>query len=324
MSTYTQLTQEQRYGISLLLKTQMTYTDIAHAIGVHKSTISREVRRNRGQRGYRHHQAHRLARERRQGKAPCRIPQTVWDRIEQLVRQEWSPEQIHGRLARKQQPTVSHTWIYRYIRQDQAQGGDLARHLRCQKRRKKRSGRPDARGRLRHRVSIDKRPAAVDRRDRLGDWELDTIVGARHQQAVVTITERASRLTRMQHVQQRTAKVVAQAIQDQLQPLRQTVRTLTADNGKEFAQHQTIATALDAAFYFAHPYAPWERGTNENTNGLIRQYLPKGSALSGLQSADIQRIMDRLNNRPRKCLQYRTPNEVFFGEMLPVAVASLI
>ena len=322
MGIYTQLTQDQRYGIYLLLKTEMTYTDIAHAIGVHKSTVSREVRRNQGQRGYRHHQAHRLALERRHGKAVRRISQALWNRIEQLVRQEWSPEQIHGRLTRLQEPTVSHTWIYRHIRQDQAQGGDLARHLRCQKRRKKRSGRPDARGHLQHRVSIDERPAVVDRRDRLGDWELDTIVGARHQQAVVTITDRASRLTRMQHVQQRTAEVVAQAIQDQLQPLQQTVRTLTADNGKEFAQHQTIATRLDAAFYFAHPYAPWERGTNENTNGLIRQYLPKGRALTDIRPADIQRIMDRLNNRPRKCLQYRTPNEVFFDNKSPVALTS--
>lgn len=322
MSTYTQLTQEQRYGISVLLKTEMTYTDIAHAIGVHKSTISREVRRNRGQRGYRHHQAHRLALQRRQGKAGRRIPLAVWERIEQLLRQEWSPEQIHGRLARMQEPTVSHTWIYHYIRVDQAHGGDLVRHLRCQKRRKKRTGRSDTRGQLRQQVRIDERPAVVDRRGRLGDWELDTIIGAGHQEAVVTLTERASRLTRMQHVQQRTAEVVSQAIQNQLQPIQARVRTLTADNGKEFAQHRTIATALNASFYFAHPYAAWERGTNENTNGLIRQYLPKGSALSGLQPTDIQRITDRLNNRPRKCLQYQTPNEVFFGEMIPVAVAS--
>jgi len=322
MRTYTQLTQEQRYGISLLLKTKMTYANIALAIGVHKSTVSREVRRNRGQRGYRYQQAHRLAVERRQGNAVRRIPRAVWDRIERFVRQEWSPEQIHGRLARLQEPTVSHTWIYQYIRQDQAQGGDLARHLRCQKRRKKRSGSPDTRGQLRDQVRIDARPAAVDCRDRLGDWELDTIVGARHQQAVVTLTERASRLTRMQHVPQRTAEVVSHAIQDQLQPLRATVRTLTADNGKEFANHRTIAAALDAAFYFAHPYAAWERGTNENTNGLIRQYLPKGSAFTDLQAAVIQRIMDRLNNRPRKCLNYRTPNEVFFGNMSPVALAS--
>jgi len=322
MRTYTQLTQAQRYGISLLLKTKMTYADIAAAMGVHKSTISREVRRNRGQRGYRYQQAHRLAQARRQGKAARRIPRAVWDRIERLVRQEWSPEQIHGRLARLQEPTVSHTWIYQYIRQDQAHGGDLASHLRCQKRRKKRDGGTDTRGQLRDQVRIDARPAAVDRRDRLGDWELDTMVGARHHQAVVTLTERTSRLTRLQHVETRTAAVVAHAIQDQLGPLRERVRTLTADNGKEFAHHKKMATALDAAFYFAHPYAAWERGTNENTNGLIRQYLPKGSAFTDLQAAGIQRIMDRLNNRPRKCLNYRTPNEVFFGNMSPVALAS--
>jgi len=223
MGTYTQLTQAQRYGIALLLKTPTTSTAIAQAMGVHKSTVSREVRRNRSPRGSRQQQAHRLA---------------------------------------------------------------------------------------------------VDRRDRLGDWELDTIVGARHHQVVVTLTERASRLTRMQHVPQRTAAIVAHAIQDQWGPLHDMGRPLTADHGQECADHGTIATRLGARFYFAYAYAAWERGTNENTNGLIRQYLSKGSAFTDLQAAEIHRITDRLNNRPQKCSNYRTPNEVFFGNMSPVALAS--
>jgi len=217
--------------------------------------------------------------------------------------------------------TVSHERIYQFVLADKQDGGDLYRHLRCQKQRKKRYGTRDHRGQLSGRTSIEDRPAIVAQRARLGDWELDTIIGKGHKQALVSLTERKARLTLLAKVERKTADQVATTIVRLLRPHAKKVHTLTADNGKEFAQHKTIAASLDADFYFAHPYASWERGTNENMNGLIRQYFPKHRDFRTVTDEEIQQAMDRLNNRPRKCLGYRTPNEVFFDKS-PVALAS--
>lgn len=322
MRSYTQLTQEQRYQIYALMKADHSQIEIAEIVGVHKSTVSREVRRNRGLRGYRPQQAHQLALHRRQDKGRPRILPQHWRLIEDLLHEDWSPEQISLWLAQERRLHLSHEWIYQHILQDKAQGGDLYRHLRCQKARKKRYGTYDRRGQLCNRVSIDERPAVVERRTRLGDWELDTIIGRNHKQALVSLTERTSRLALIAKVPSKAAEGIKHAVLKLLMPLSNQVHTLTSDNGKEFAQHEAIAEALDADFYFAHPYASWERGLNENTNGLIRQYFPKCRDFTTITQRDVQKAMNKLNNRPRKCLGMKTPNQVFFGINPSVALAS--
>jgi IS30 family transposase len=319
---YTQLTQEERYQISALLKAGHNQTEIAMILGRHKSTISREVHRNKGLRGYRPQQAQRLTEERRQAKAKPRISDTMWGDVEALLRQDWSPEQITLWFKAECHTSVSHEWIYQYVLQDKAYGGNLYRHLRCQKQRRKRYGSYSRRGQLIGRVSIDERPAIVDSRARIGDWELDTIIGKGHQQAIVSLTERKSRYTLIKKVTRKTAQSVSDAIISLLLPVSDKVYTLTSDNGKEFARHQTIADKLNAKFYFAHPYASWERGLNENTNGLIRQYFPKNRDFKTITQKEINQAMDKLNNRPRKCLGIKTPNQVFLGINPPVALAS--
>ena len=319
---YTQLTQEERYQISVLLKAEHDQTEIAMILGRHKSTISREIRRNTGLRGYRPVQAQRLTDERRKSKLRPRLSDDTWLAVEQLLNMDWSPEQISLWLKSFCAISISHEWIYQYVLQDKAAGGDLHQHLRCQKQRRKRYGTYDRRGQLVDRVSIDERPAIVDRRSRIGDWELDTIIGKNHQQAIVSLTERKSRFTLIKKVERKTAQCVSDAIIELLSPFVDHVHTLTSDNGKEFADHKNIADKLNADFYFAHPYASWERGLNENTNGLIRQYFPKGSDFTTITQKEINQTMDKLNNRPRKCLGMKTPNQVFLGINPPVALAS--
>ncbi len=320
--SYTQLAEEQRYPIYALMKAGHRQTNIAAVVGVHKSTISREVRRNRGLRGYRPLQAHQLAVHRRQTKAQCRLTPEHWSLIERLLQEDWSPEQISLWLAAQQAIPISHEWIYQYVLQDKAQDGTLSRHLRCQKARKKRYGAYDRRGHLRNRVSIEERPRIVEDRTRLGDWELDTIIGKGRRQVLVSLTERTSRLALIAKVPNKEAAGVTHAILKLLAPLSKHVHTLTADNRKEFAQHEAIAKALNADFYFAHPYASWERGLNENTNGLIRQYFPKSCDFTTITQQDLDHVMHKLNNRPRKCLGMRTPNQVCFGINPFVALVS--
>ena len=314
MRNYRQLTQEQRYQIYALMKAGFNQTEIASEINVHKATVSREMHRGRGGRGYRPQQAHELAVARRRLRVASRIQPETWQQVETLLRQEWSPAQIAGRLKLERQPTVSHERIYQHIYSDKRTGGTLYLHLRCQKVRRKRYGRYDRRAQLQGRRSIEHRPKIVDAKRRRGDWEADTIIGRNHQQAIVSLVERKSKLTRLEKVTRNTAELVGQAIREQLQPLE--VKTITSDNGREFAQHQSIAHQLKADFYFAHPYASWERGVNENTNGLVRQYFPKKSDFSKITDRQIKKVMERLNNRPRKTLGYKTPNEVFFKQPL--------
>jgi IS30 family transposase len=313
MRTYHQLTQEQRYQIYALKKTGHSSSEIAEVLDVHKATVSRELKRNRGERGYRPQQAHRLALKRRQ-KAVPRITQETWALVEKLLRQDWSPEQISGRLKKEHKVCLSHEWIYQYVLQDKQAGGDLNRHLRCQKKRRKRYGTYDRRGQLPNCRSIEERPAIVNGRKRLGDWEVDTLIGKGQKPALVSLTERKSRFTLLGKVSQRTAQAVQDQIHRLLLPLKDKVHTLTSDHGKEFAGHEQIAEALQLDFYFAHPYAAWERGTNENTNGLLRQYFPKKQDFQIVSNPNLEHAMSRLNFRPRKCLAFKTPFEVFFKQ----------
>jgi transposase, IS30 family len=319
---YQQLTREQRYQIYALKKAGHNQTQIATLIGLHKSTISREMRRNRGGRGYRPKQAETQAgtRKQRQARAAAtRIEPATWLQVEALLLKDWSPEQISGWLKRETKIGVSHERIYQHIYRDKEQGGQLYRHLRCQKKRRKRYGVNSRRGHIPQRISIDERPKIVDTRRRVGDWEADTIIGQNHQQAIVSVVERKSRLTFLKKVERNTAEAVEQAMSQLLRPVAAQVHTITSDNGREFAHHQAIATQLEAGFYFAHPYSSWERGTNENTNGLVRQYFPKKTDFSKITDAEVERVMERLNNRPRKTLGFRTPNQVFFKHQ-PVAL----
>ena len=309
--SYTQLTQGQRYQIYALLKTEHSQIEIAAAIGVNKSTISRELQRNRGKRGYRPQQAHRLAQERRSKAIRNRIPTETWARIEDKLRQDWSPEQVSGWLKKNTDTTVSHEWIYQHIYSDKRAGGKLYKHLRCQKKRRKRLGDYDRRGKIPNQVSIEERPEIVEKRERVGDWEADTIIGGGQQGAIVTLVDRKSRFTLLQPVARRTAAAVEEAILDLLRPYPTARHTITFDNGKEFTNHQTLAQNLQTAVFFAHPYASWERGTNENTNGLIRQYFPKGSDFSSITDDQIYFVKERLNTRPRKCLDFQVPKMLF-------------
>ena len=307
MRHYTQLTKEQRYQISVLLRTGHTQNEIANEIEKNKSTISRELRRNHGRRGYRPKQADQKAQERK-NKVKPRIRPENWEMIDHLIRQDWSPEQIHDQVLTVHGLQVSPEWIYQHILQDKKMGGSLYRHLRCQKKRRKRYGKYERRGCIPDRVSIEDRPEVVNERKRMGDWEADTIFGHKKQQAIVTLTERKSRFTLMRKVARKTSQEVGNALIELLRPY--PVSTITCDNGKEFVEHQRIAQALNAHVYFAHPNSAWERGTNENTNGLIRQYFPKGSDFSKITDLNIDYVMNRLNHRPRKCLGFESPSTV--------------
>jgi len=295
------------------LKKEHSQTEIALIVGVHKSTISRELKRNTGGRGYRPIQAHNKALQRREEKVWFGIRESSWQRVEQLLREDWSPEQISLWLIEANEPKVSHESIYQYIYWDKACGGDLHIHLRCKKKRRKRYGAYDRRGKLTNQVSIDERPPIVEKRNRIGDWELDTIIGKNHKQAIVSMTERKTRLTYLFKVENKDAASVEFAIISMLRKTGLPILTLTADNGREFGNHESIARILRTSFYFAHPYCSWERGTNENANGLVRQYFPKGTDFSSITQADLGWVMKRLNNRPRKCLDLKTPNQVAFG-----------
>ena len=312
MRHYRQLTQEERYQISALKQLGYTQRQIAREVGRSPSTISRELRRNQGLDGYQAETAQRLSDRRRQEarKYHKRIPELIaW--TEARLKEDWSPEQIAGSARAAGYPLVSHEWIYRHIQRDQEAGGDLYKHLRHQRKRyRKRYGSPERRGRIIDRVGIEERPAVVEERARIGDWEGDTVRG-KGQSSLVTLVERKSRQVVIQKVNRATAEQTAAAIIDRLSAVASQVETITFDNGKEFAYHARVAEALDCKVYFARPYHSWERGANENMNGLIRQYFPKGTNFDQVTDEEIAEVERKLNMRPRKCLGYQAPIEVF-------------
>jgi len=320
MNHYTQLTQDLRYQIYALKKAGFLQVEIAHEIGVNKSTISRELKRNSGLRGYRPQQAHQLALSRKDSSCP-RIRENHWEEVERLLRSYWSPEQIAWRLYEEQGYRISHEWIYQYVYRDKRYGGDLYRYLRCQKQRKKRYGSHDRRGKIANQTMIDERPEEIETRSRIGDWEGDTVIGKGHQGVLVTLVERKSRYTVVGHCRSKTKDKVADEVLRSMDQYRDQCLTITYDNGREFTDHERMADDLDTAIYFAHPYSSWERGTNENTNGLIRQFFPKSMSLLKVSRQALQSPMDRLNHRPRKSLNWRTPHEVFSNSNQTLTVA---
>ena len=300
---YLHLTYEQRCQIYALLQSGHSQAYIARQIGVDRSTISRELVRNTGARGYRFKQAHDKASRRRQEASdqPRKMTPDVVELIEEkLTQEQWSPDQISGRLAKDGVAFISHEIIYQHVWKDKKDGGKLYLHLRHSgKKYNKRKGKNSGRGLIPNRVDIDQRPAIVAAKSRIGDWEADTIIGANHKGAVMSHVERRSKYTKLAKLPDKSANSVVQACRRVLLPLADRIETITYDNGKEFASHAKIATSLRALCYFAKPYHAWERGLNEHTNGLVRQYFQKGSDLSMLSDADVQRVEDKLNSRPR-------------------------
>ncbi len=309
------ITEEQRYEISALRTAGHTQSFIAEQIGKDKSVISRELKRNADRRNgeYKAELAQRKYTERIRGKPKIiRLTPEVKARIEQYLNMDYSPEQIAGVCKKEGLGMVSHECVYQYLWADKKQGGKLYEHLRTQgKRYRKRGATKDRRGIIKDRVGIEERPASVEEKQHFGDLEIDTIIGKNHQGAIVTINDRALGLLKMKKVPSRHAELIHKATIELLKPWKTLLRTITADNGKEFADHKKISKDLAVDFYFANPYHSWERGANENLNGLIRQYIPKKTDFSKLTDEFIQKIEDKLNDRPRKRYGYLSPQEMF-------------
>jgi transposase, IS30 family len=315
---YKQLTLEKRYQISALIKAGLNQKSIALEVGVNPSTICRELKRNKDKvRGYNAELAQiHSTKVQMQKKKRFSLTKIIEKYIRVKLKLDWSPEQIAGRMKLDTGVSVVHETIYRYIYANKANGGRLYKSLRHKnKKYHHRSNEYKSRGTLIDRVMIDKRPKIVEKKSRIGDLEIDTVIGKNHVGALVTVVDRKSKFTLIKNVPSKEAKVVTQALIEMIQPIKSITHTITSDNGKEFAYHKEVATALDAQFYFANPYHSWERGLNEHTNGLIRQYLPKKSTFTDVSKEQIIMIQNRLNHRPRKVLGYKTPYEVFFSEM---------
>jgi transposase, IS30 family len=322
MRTYKQLTYEQRCQIEALKKSGISQQAIATLIKVSQSSISRELSRNTGERGYRHNQAQQKSIERRQSTVkPHKMTAELVDEIEDKVWQKWSPEQISGWLLMNQGVCISHESIYRHIWADKKAGGDLYKNLRRHARKYKARGSngKTRSGQIRNRVSIDDRPASVDEKSVVGDWEIDTVIGKNHSGALVTIVERVTLFTVSKRVNSKRAEEVTAATITLLAPFKSLVNTITSDNGKEFAYHEQIAESLDCDFYFAHPYRSWERGLNENTNGLLRQYFPKSTDFKTVSAKAVAESVEQLNDRPRKTLAFKTPADLMQEEMAALA-----
>ena len=309
------LTYEDRCQIHALKNRGFSNADIAWDIAVHRTTIWRELRRNGSSTGYYYHWAQSRTEDRQQNRRCCprKMTPKLIAFIEDKLKQGWSPQQISGWLKHRQNklPAVSHEAIYRHIWKNRRDGGRLYLCLRHRGRKYRRCGARYRGGRIPNRVDIDQRPPIVDRKIRLGDWELDTIIGAKRRGALVSMVERRSKLVRLSLVQAYKADAVAHAIETSLAGHKDRVLTLTMDNGLEFAKHTVFGKALQADTFFAKPYSAWQRGLNEHTNGLVRQYFPKSTDFTTVSTEDVRDVEDRLNNRPRAVLGFRTPLEVF-------------
>ena len=312
---YHHLTDEQRCQIEALKRRRLSNTAIACQLGVDRATVGREIKRNRVRGGYRGKSARAKAAERRATASayPRKMTRALLALIEEkLTDEQWSPDQISGWLVKAGHGAISAEAIYRHIWLDKKKGGMLHTHLRHGgKKYNKRKGKYTWRGIIPGRIDIDQRPAIVNEKSRIGDWEGDTIAGSNHQSALLTHVERHSKLTRLHKLFAATAPNTTAATVQDLRTDKDKVLTITYDNGKEFAGHKRIAELLNAAVFFAKPYHAWERGLNEHTNGLVRQYFPKGTDFANVSDQDIALVEKKLNNRPRKVLAYATPFEVF-------------
>jgi IS30 family transposase len=317
--SYHHLTIEERYQINAYKAVGYKNYEIAKEINVHPSTISRELKRNRSKitGTYIPQWAENFAKSRsviQSENANKKMDEKMKNLIREYIKKDWSPEQVSAMLKIKDNMTISFVRIYQFIEQDRLEGGDLHTHLRFYHtghRRAKYGAK--YKGKIEGRVSISKRPDIVDEMTRIGDFEIDTIIGSNRKGAISTAVDRGSKLVKISIPTTKKADEVEEEIKRILSPFKDKIETITSDNGFEFSNHKNIANSLDCDYYFCHPYSSWERGLNEYTNGLIRQYIPKGTSFKNITAEYIQEIEDKLNNRPRKSLNWRTPNEVFYG-----------
>ncbi len=324
---YKHLTQEQRYKLEALLKAGVNKSAITAQLGVDRSTLYRELKRNKQKRGgYNGSFAQELSDERKERFSAQRKMNLSMEKFitQKLTNEQWSPEQIKGYCDDNSIEMVSHERIYQFIWDNKFKGGTLYKHLRTgNKKYRKRYGSGKASRGITNRVFIDFRPKIVDDKLRFGDWEIDTIIGKNHKGAIVVIVERKSGFFLMKKLNGKDAVELAKAVVRLLAPFKSKVFTITSDNGLEFAEHQVMAKKLEAKFYFAHPYSSWERGLSENTNKLVRQYIPKKSIFKNITDMEINEINMKINKRPRKKLGFKTPLFVFLSSFNKnVALAS--
>jgi IS30 family transposase len=310
-----QLTQEQRFHIHVSKSRQISVKDIAKHLGVYRSTIYRELERNSVSGQYDPKQAQILCNNRRlHGKnVPVKMMSSLLLEIEERLKKYWSPKQISGDLKKNKGLSISHETIYKWIWQDKKRGGSLYKLLRHNgKKYNKRAGKTAGRGCIPNRVDISQRPSEVEKKERIGDFEGDLIMGKQGTGALISMVDRHSKILLLRGVNSKEAFEVRCAISEMMIPFKENIHTITLDNGKEFAYHTLISQALDIKIYFATPYHSWERGLNEHTNGLVRQFFPKGLDFRTLTPQDIQTVQDLINHRPREVLGFKTPHEVFF------------
>ena len=324
---YKHLTQEQRYKLEALLKAGIRKILIAAQLGIDRSTLYREIKRNRLKRGgYKGAFAQELSDERKERFSTQRKMNPGMEKFigDKLTREQWSPEQIKGYCDANSIEMVSHERIYQFIWEGKGRGGILYKYLRTGDRKhRKRYGSGKAIRGIVNRVSIEERPEIVGQKLRFGDWEIDTIIGKNRKGAIVVIVERKSAFFLMKKLNGKDAAALAKAVIRLLAPFKSKVFTITSDNGLEFAEHETMAKKLEAKFYFAHPYSSWERGLSENTNKLLRQYIPKKTSFDNITDMEINEINMKINKRPRKKLGFKTPLFVFLSSFNKnVALAS--
>jgi IS30 family transposase len=319
--TYKRITEGERNQIYALMQAGKGNNEIARQIGRHKSTVSREIKRNAGGRGYRPGQAQEKADERAKRPGARRFTEAVRLDAEERLRMGWTPEMISGRARLEGRPRVCKETIYGHVYADAKEGGRLWENLpRAKRGRKRRCPRKDGRGRIKDRRMIDERPPEVESRGVAGHWEGDLVNGAAGTGNLVTLVERKTRFLLVARVQTKEASEVADAVCGLMSPFPAHIRrSMTFDNGKEFALHALIAGAAGLDVYFAHPYRSWERATNENRNGLVRRLHPKKSSFAEIAGAEIARIGSYVNDRPHKCLGWRTPREAMAAAVSPEA-----
>ena len=308
------LTQQERYKISTLLDLGIKKNEIAQRLGRDRTTIYRELKRNSDQRNG--HYTADLAQRKSDKRHKEKIKHIVFtkemkDFVTAGLIKDLSPEQIKGEAVKVNLPCISHERIYQFVWLDKKQGGKLYLHLRNQGRTyQKRGDKQAGRGCIPNRTDIDQRPGIVDQKNRIGDLEIDLIIGKDHKAAILTINDRATGVLKMDYIESKSAYGVELKTIELLDPWRPFLKTITSDNGKEFANHQKISEELNIDFFFAKPYHSWQRGANENLNGLVRQYFKKGTSFANITKEDIKEVENKLNNRPRKKYGFKTPNEV--------------
>lgn len=312
-------TEEQRYKLEVLLQQNVSKLVIAKYIEKHISSVYREIKRNSDARNnaYKGELAIRKCNKRHKEKTKNQVFNSeTKDYVRNRIKEDLSPEQIVGRAKADGIKCVSHEAIYQFVWEDKKKGGLLYQHLRTRgKQYRKRGSSKDKRGLITDRIGIENRPKEVAVKERFGDLEVDLVIGKDHKGALLTINDRATGMLQMKKIENKDAEIVKDTIIEMLGSWKPFLHTITSDNGKEFAKHKSISSELEIEYYFANPYCSWERGANENLNGLVRQYFSKGSDFSSITPEDVEKVVNKLNNRPRKRHQFKSPYEVYLQKL---------